>query len=317
MERAIIIGSKGQDGKILSSLLTGKGVEVCGIDKNNVHIPGQAVSPFSIFDEKDVIHIIRDQKPGEVYYLAAFHHSSEEKEDERILFDTSYTVHVKGLQLFLEAIRTYSPSSRLFYAASSHIFGDPMEYPQTENTAFQPDSVYGITKLDGLLTNRYYRNKFGLFTATGILYNHESQYRAHNFLSKKIITAAIRIASGDSEKLLIGDPDARTDWGYAPDYAEAMWRIMKAKTADEYIIATGILHSVKEFLNAAFSYFDLDWNDHVITGPSLLSRHNAPYTGSAEKLKRITGWSPSVSFDLMVRKIIETELLTLPWRKKG
>jgi GDPmannose 4,6-dehydratase len=304
---AIIVGSAGQDGKIACEQLAKKGFNVIGIDKQ-AGLPG-ALKNFTksltdIENTKEVFGLIKKVRPDEIYYFAAFHHSSQDKLIDNIeLLDKSYKVNVLSLLNFLEGIRRFSPKSRLFYAASSLVFGDTDKKNQSEATKFSPDSMYGITKLDGLYLCRMYRKKYGVFASVGILYNHESAYRGNQFLSKKVITTAIDIKKKKKKNLILGDLEARVDWGYAPDYVDAMQRILQLKKSDDFIIATGKTHSVRDFVKTAFSYQGLDWKKYVKEEKQSITRNRKSLAGDARKLKKMTGWKPSVGFEGMIRKI--------------
>jgi GDPmannose 4,6-dehydratase len=247
-------------------------------------------------------------KPDECYYLAAFHHSSEDKElesNDSLLFERSYAVHVQGLLHFLDAIAHVSPKTKLFYAASSHVFGVPATQPQTELTPLEPTGVYGITKTMGIHCCRYFRRERGVFAAVGILYNHESPRRATKFLSQKIVRGVLAFQKDHSKRVVLGDLAATVDWGYAPDYAEAMTRILAQPVSDEFIVATGQPHTVEDFLRAACESAGVNWRDCVETKPGLLTKKSVLLVGDSGKLQRATGWKPSVSFEQMIRLLME------------
>lgn len=309
MKKAIIVGCEGQDGRLLYDLLIGMNYSLLGIGQNVIRSDGikrDKIVDISI--KEDVFDLLKTIKPHEIYYLAAFHHSSEDKlVDDYKLYQQSYNVNLFYLINFLEAIKLYSPETRLFYAASCLIFGKCETEIQDENTPFNPDTVYGITKLDGLLTCRYYRNRYGIFASTGILYNHESHLRKVNFISKKIIKGAINIKNKKQDKINLGDLTAEIDWGYAPDYVNAMYKILNASTADEYIVATGTKHSVRDFVRITFKYLNLDWEQYVEEDKSILSRGKKSLVGDSSKLRKITGWKPSVSFKKMIKVLLEKE----------
>lgn len=295
---AVVVGSAGQDGTLLSQLLENRGYEVVGIKRGDM----------DICDADAVKKLMARQKPAEIYFLAAHHHSSEDTMDnEGELFHLSMRTHFDAAVNFLNAIATQSPASRFFYAASSHVFGLPQGGKQNEGTPLQPDSAYGITKVSGMMACRYYREKKGLFASVGILYNHESPLRDHCFVSRKIVSAAARIAREGQGSIVLGDLDAQVDWGYAPDYVEAMSRILRAERSSEYIVATGEAHTVREFAEIAFRSVGLDYRQHVSTKPELLMRQNPPRIGDATRLRTDTGWSPSISFEEMVRRLVDAE----------
>ncbi len=304
---AIIIGVNGQDGKILFDLLLKKNYNLLGIDKNSVRVEGvKWRTKISITSPKQIFSLIKKIKPDEVYHLAAFHNSSQDKNQDNLLsLSKSFKINFFSLAYFLEAIKQYSPKTKIFYAASSLIFGNSACGLQNEKSLFNPDSFYGFSKLDGVLLCRFYRINYGLFASTGIFFNHESEYRKKNFVSRKIIQAVIDIKNKKQKKLEIGNLDAEVDWGYAPDYMEASHRIIALTAADDFVVATGIKHSVRDFVTQAFGYFNLDWKEYVILDKKLLTRKKSVVLGDAGKLTRTTGWKPSVNFNEMIVKIIK------------
>ncbi len=301
--KALILGHRGQDGTLLAEHLMRAGHEVVGVSRDG---------PIDICDARAVADFVGAERPDHVYHLAAFHHAAEEAPGgSGALFVRSYETHVLSLVHFLEAIRAVSPSTRLFYAASSLIFGRPEAPVQDERSPIAPDSVYGITKAAGLLTCRHYRHEHGLFAAAGILYNHESWLRAPSFVSRKIVVAAVAIAAGRRrEKLVVGELAAATDWGFAPDFVDAFQRILDAPRPDDFIVATGSAHTVRDFVAAAFAAVGLDWRNHVEERPGLLVRKPAARVGDARRLGEVTGWRPRVSFEEMVRLLVERELVS-------
>lgn len=308
MKKAIIVGCNGQDGRIAYDLLSSKNYHILGIDRGMVKGSSRSLPiDVSIFD--DVAGILKEFKPDEVYYFAAFHHSSEDKatEDALNLFKESYRINVLALLHFLEGMRKFSPQTRLFYAGSSLLFGDADEDIQNESSPFKPETVYGITKLDGVLSCRYYRKSYGLFASTGIFYNHESQYRTENFISKKIIKGALDIRRGKKEKLVLGNLHAEVDWGYAPDYVDAAHRILQTDAPDEFIVATGKLHSVRDFVSITFDYLGLNWKDHVTENKTVLTRNRKTLLGNPSRLMQTTGWRPTVDFKEMIRLLLIAE----------
>jgi GDPmannose 4,6-dehydratase len=299
MKTALIVGCKGQDGSIACDMLSQKGYRIIGIGNQDVNIT----------DKDEVFNLLRSVGPDEIYYLAAFHHSSQDDiENEIDLLKKSFEVNVLGLGMFLEGIMHLGLAAKLFYASSSLIFGDTKFEVQDENTPFAPNTIYGISKLEGLQLCQYYRRRFGVFASVGILYNHESKYRKDNFISKKIIKAAINISQGKKDQLLLGDLDAEVDWGYAPDYVDAMHRILQLDRADDFIIASGAKHTVKEFVQIAFDLAHLDWKPHVQEAGGIITRKNKALIGNPQKLMQATAWKPTVDFKAMVNKLWEAEL---------
>ncbi len=311
MKRAIIIGSFGQDGSILYEFLSKKKYSLLGIGKNRVqsNVTSLKNEVINIRQEKDVNEMISTFLPDEVYHLAAFHHSSEDIiENEIELFKKSFEINVLSLIIHLEAIRKHSPKTKLFYASSSLVFKNNKEEEQSESTKYEPACMYGITKTSGLHLCQYYRDKHDVFAASGILYNHESTLRKPGFLSKKIINTAVAIKNNEQKKLVIGNLSAEVDWGYAPDYIEAMYSILQVKNPDDYIISSGAIHSVKDFIQVAFDYLGLDWTQHVEENPDVLHRKGAVLKGNNQKLKTMTGWNTKHTFEEFIQAMVEEEM---------
>jgi GDPmannose 4,6-dehydratase len=298
VKRVAVVGSAGQDGRILHARLLEDGHDVFCITRDS--------SSVNIAHAEGVRAFVEDWKPEEVYYLAGYHHSSQDRisVETLALMQQSFAVHVHGCLHFLEAIRCSGAGTRFFYAASSHIFGDASGELQNEQTPLQPDSPYAISKTAGVHCCRLYRGQHGVFASVGILYNHESPYRQEKFVSQKIIRAVLRISRGEQTKLVLGNLSARIDWGYAPDFIDAMIRILQADRADDFVIATGETHSVGEFVEIAFALLGLDWRAHVEEDRALLHRTKAPMAGDSSKLRAITGWKPSVSFAELVEILL-------------
>lgn len=293
------MGGGGQDGTLLSAALRARGDQVAILKRGDLEIDNPA----------SVASCIGQVLPDEVYFLAAHHQSSEESIiDDGELFLTSTQVNFTSAVNFLAALARQRPNARFFYAASSLIFGASDGRLQDEHTPPRPQTAYGITKLAGLLACRRYREIHGLHASVGILYNHESSLRPTSFLSRKIAVAVARIARTGQGELALGDLDARVDWGYAPDYVDAMIRIVAQDLPDEYIVASGEAHSVREFAEHAFSVVGLDYRSHVRAAPNLLHRRLPPRVGSPNKLMAATGWRPSVDFATMVRLMVNAEL---------
>lgn len=305
-KKAIIVGSSGQDGKIACDFLRGLGYGFIGLDnKKFTAINIGWKKKVDISKKEEVFELIKKIKPDEIYYFAAFHQSSQDKKiSDQELFEESYKTNVFSLINFLEGIKRYSHKTKLFYASSSLIFGDCKKTRQNEETPFGPDTIYGITKLDGLLACRYYRENYKLFVSVGILYNHESVYRQDNFISKKIIQSALNIKNGKQKELIVGDLNAEVDWGYAPDYVEAMNRILKAKVPGEFVISSGKKHSVLDFIKIAFRHAGLDWKKYVREDKKILTRKRKTLVGDSRKLKNKTGWKPKTSFENMITDIM-------------
>lgn len=305
-KKAIIIGSDGQDGKIAMQLLIKNKYLVLGIDKSSFNTEGiDWKEMVDIRDKNQVFNLISSINPDEIYYLAAFNQSSEDKKiSDGELFRRSYDINVFALLNFLEAIKRFSPKTKLFYASSSMIFGNTEDELVNEKTPFAPDTPYGITKLDGMMICRYFRDNCNVFASSGILFNHESEFREEKFLSRKIIQGAINIKRGLQKELVLGNLGAEVDWGYAYDYVEAMQAILSLGAADDFIIASGKKHSVSEFAKEAFLCLGLHWKEYVKEDKNILTRKRNAIYGSIEKLQKATGWKPKVDFREMIMKII-------------
>ena len=310
MKRAIVVGADGQDGRILYERLAAEGWAVLGIGRES----SRGTAPFTpgridVTDRACVREVVGNWQPGQIYYLAAHHHSSQEQagSDALSLFERSHAVHMLGLLHFLDAMKDAAPAARLFYAASSLVFGEVATEVQNEQTPMNPRCIYGITKASGIHCCRFYRETHGVFASAGILYNHESIYRQEKFVSKKIIRAALEIAAGQRDKLILGDLSARIDWGYAPDFAEAMVRILALDRAEDFVIATGEAHTVREFVEIAFRLAGLDWKSYVEENPALLQRRKPVLIGDASKLRNATGWRPTVTFSEMVGLLLKPQ----------
>lgn len=297
MKRCLVIGHMGQDGRILSEVLRKRGCHVRGVGRGDLNLASV----------EDVCDLVRGERPDQIYYLAAFHHSAEEKVaiSDPELFQKSFAVHVQGAISFLEAIRCVSRSIRFFYAASSHVFGSPSLSPQTESTPMNPENIYGISKAAGIQACRYYRNVHGLFAACGILYNHESPWRAEKFVSQKIVRGAIGIAAGRLATLTLGNLDAKIDWGYAPDSVDAMIKILDLDVPEDFLVATGESHSVREFAEIAFHTLNLEAADFLRENRTIIHKAETQLVGDASRLQKMTGWTPTLSFREMVQTLVE------------
>lgn len=309
MTRTIIVGSAGQDGRLLFGRLFREKQPVAGIERNGVRVvENESMRPVNILDRAQVDAAVQAFKPTRIYYLAAVHRSSEQHAgDPHRHFERSFAVQVTGLLHFLDAMRRHAADARLFYAASSHVFGRPAGKMQDESTPMNPVCVYGITKAAGAQLCRHYRDEHDVHASVGILYNHESPLRQPQFVSQKIVRAARAIRDGSDAKLILGDLDARIDWGYAPDYVDAMVRVLEQDEPDDYVVATGEAHSVREFADIAFDEAGLDWREHVRQDSLLLTKERRELVGDASRLRQRTGWQPSISFETMVRQLVNSQ----------
>jgi GDPmannose 4,6-dehydratase len=290
--RAVVTGASGQDGSYLTELLSGRGYEVVGVDRGDV----------DLLEQEAVARFLREARPRELYHLAgpSFVPRSwaEPLEHARVA--------AVGVTSLLEAIREVEPAIRLFYASSAEVFGVPDETPQTESTAFRPLSPYGAAKAYGNFLVGGYRRRYGLHASCGILFNHESPRRSVEFLPSKVAHGAAAIAAGRERELVLGDLDAERDWGYAPDYVEAMWLMLQQDEPDDYVVATGELHTVQELVELAFAHVGLDWREHVRVDESLQRAEKAKLVGDASKARERLGWKPTVTFEELVGLLVDT-----------
>ncbi len=309
MKTAVIVGSKGQDGRLLQELLMREGSRVIGLSRGEGRSSdGSWNQPVEVSDPAAILNLIAATRPDEIYYVAAHHHSSEQKPEPALeLFRESQKIHLMGAVNYLEAIAQSGLSTHFFYAASRLIFGTPKTELLDEFSPIDPEEIYGVTKAAGLMACRYYRRGRGVFACAGILFNHESSLRQPYFLSRKIVQAARAIKAGSPVDLKLGDLDARLDWGYAPDYVEAMRRIVRHSEAEDFVVATGELRRVRELVEAVFSRFGLDWREHVSADPAILATRRPAAAGDSSKLRRATGWKPSVTFEQMVDGLLREE----------
>jgi len=324
MKKALITGITGQDGSYLAELLLAKGYEVHGIIRRastfntgrinhlykDPHVNGVRLFLHygDIADSTNLIKLLYRIQPNEVYHLAAQSHV-------RVSFDIpEYTGDVTGLSTvrILEAIRQTGSESKFYQASSSEMFGRVRETPQSETTAFYPRSPYGAAKLYAHSVTVNYRESYDMFACSGILFNHESPRRGETFVTRKITRAAARIKAGLQQNLYLGNLDAQRDWGYAKEYVEAMWLMLQQDKPDDYVIATGETHSVKEFLAEAFSYMDLDWQDYVEFDAKYVRPAEVDVLiGDASKAKRVLGWEPKMTFKQLVRLMVDADVATV------
>jgi GDPmannose 4,6-dehydratase len=314
VKRVLIFGSAGQDGRILTEHLVGAGKSIIGVERAKISVHGSTPidvpSSVDVRDFGPVQRLIDAVQPDEAYYLAAHHHSAQDIDDNSpALFELSQEVHVRGLVNVLEALRVSKRPCRVFYAASSHVFGFPKVLIQDESTPLEPRCIYGITKTAAVHACRFYRERLGLHVSVGILYNHESIYRAAKFVSQRIVRGALEALAAKSEgratKLALGSLASTIDWGYAPDYVDAMMRIVAHPEPADFVVATGIGHTVRDFVAIAFGLLGLDWSQYVEENPALVRKPDRTLIGNPGKLRSTTGWKPSVDFDEMVKLLLE------------
>jgi len=307
MTRAVVVGAKGQDGRILVERRS-QNCSVLGLDVGFVVQHAlREVAPARGVDLQDpeaVSDLLRRLIPDELYYLAAHHHSSEEQPDEATEFRKGSEVHLVGLVHVLEAVRRHAPHCRIFFAGSSQMFGEPAASRQDETTPFQPRNAYAITKVAGAHACALYRERYGVHASVGILYNHESPWRGARFVTQRIARGAWQAKRDPAFKLRLGSLSGVVDWGYAPDYVDAMIRIVAQPAADDYVIATGEPHTVRDFVEAAFRIVGVDWKAHVEETPSLVRATRATLIGDSSKLRARTGWKPTLGFEQLVEILV-------------
>ena len=320
MKRALITGITGQDGSYLAELLLGKGYEVYGIVRRSSsfhtgridHLyrdphegPALRLVHGDLSDGGSLAKILNETAPDEVYNLGAQSHV-------RVSFDQPvYTADVDGLGVLrlLEAVRAVARPPRFYQASSSEMYGKVVETPQTETTPFCPRSPYGCAKVYGHWQTVNYREAYGLFACNGILFNHESPRRGETFVTRKITRAATRIKLGLQEKLYLGNLDAKRDWGFAGDYVEAMWLMLQQDRPDDYVVATGKTHSVREFLDEVFGHLGLDWQKHVEIDPRYCRPTEVDtLQGDAGKARKVLNWQPRVSFGELAMMMTEADM---------
>ena len=321
MKKALITGITGQDGSYLAELLLEKGYEVHGIIHRSSSINTERIDHLyqdphvngvrlflhygDMADSSNLMRIVHELNPDEVYNLAAQSHV-------RVSFDSpEFTgdVDALGTMRLLEAIRLTGVKTRFYQASTSELFGKVQEIPQRETTPFYPRSPYGVAKLYSFWAVKNYREAYGLHASNGILFNHESPRRGETFVTRKITRAVSRIKLGLQHELFMGNVNAQRDWGYAGDYVEGMWRMLQQDNPGDYVLATGEMHSVKEFLAEAFGYVGLDWEQYV--------RHDSRYErpsevdqllGDSTKARTVLGWEPKVTFKELVKMMVDADL---------
>ena len=313
MRKAMIIGYSGQDGGYLFDLLKEKGYIVIGIGRSAVETYlVSAPEIVDILSPHQIRKLVRQYPVDEIYYLAAHQHSAEMgTADDYQLFSESFDVHVSGLLNLLESIKETGNKTKVFYAGSSHIYGDVLNFPQSESTPQRPNSIYGISKQAGMNLMRYYRETYGMFCASGILFNHESPRRSPKFLLQKIARSAVAIKQNNQSQLILGNLSAKCDWGFAGDYVEAMWRILQLEHPSDFVIGSGSLHTVREFIEIVFDLLDLDWQKYVVEKPDLIKKkeQRVPLLGDTTKLQAATGWEPKTCFEELAQLMTKSALV--------
>ncbi|MBA2362726.1 MAG: GDP-mannose 4,6-dehydratase [Chloroflexia bacterium] len=314
MKTALITGVTGQDGSYLAEFLLGKGYRVLGMVRRTslenfgriTHIQNDIeLVTGDLLDQLSLINILQKYQPDEVYNLGA--QSFVPTSWDQPVLTGEFTA--LGVTRMLDAIRLVSPQSRFYQASSSEMFGKVREVPQNENTPFYPRSPYGVAKVYGHYITVNYRESYDLFACSGILFNHESPRRGLEFVPRKVSYGAARIKAGLQSELRLGNLDSKRDWGYAGDYVKAMWLMLQADAPDDYVIATGETHSVRELVEVAFSHAGLDWHDHVVIDSRYLRAAEVDLlVGDYARAKRDLGWAPEVNFEELVRLMVDADL---------
>ncbi len=312
--RALITGITGQDGAYLAEFLLEQGYEVHGMVRRASTENFERIADLrervhlhqaDLLDQLSLVRLVEQVAPREVYNLAA--QSFVPTSFEQPLLTGEFTA--LGVTRMLEAIRQVDPTIRFYQASSSEMFGSVREEPQNERTPFHPRSPYGVAKVYGHWITVNYRESYGLFACSGILFNHESPRRGREFVTRKISDAVARIKTGRLDKLRLGNLDAQRDWGFAGDYVRAMWLMLNHAQPDDYVVATGEKHSVRDFVDLAFGHAGLDWREHVEQDPRLFRPADvSTLCGDAAKAREILGWQPRVSFPQLVTMMVDADL---------
>jgi GDPmannose 4,6-dehydratase len=312
--RAVITGITGQDGSYLAEFLLDKGYEVTGIVRRSSapnywrieHLLDRVtLRPGDLLDQQSLSRIIEERRPHEFYNLAAMSFVPASWDQPMLTGE----FNSQGVTRVLEAIRQVDPKIRLYQASSSEMFGKVREVPQTELTPFYPRSPYGVSKVFGHYITVNYRESYNLFAVSGILFNHESPRRGLEFVTRKVTDGVARIKLGLAESLALGNLDAQRDWGFAGDYVRAMWLMLQQDTPDDYVIATGVAHSVRDLVQIAFARAGLDWRTLVRTDPKFLRPAEVDQLiGDPSKARRELGWEPSVDFKGLVEKMVDADI---------
>ena len=314
MPKALITGVTGQDGSYLAEFLLDHGYEVFGLVRSTSLGTFERIDHLldrielvegDMLDEGSLVRALKRVQPDEVYNLAA--HSFVHRSFGQPVFTADVTG--LGVARILDAIRETTPDVRFYQASSSEMFGNTTESPQNEDTLFVPASPYAVAKVFGHLLTQNYRRAYGMFACSGMLFNHESPRRGLHFVTRKVTDGAARISLGLADKLKLGNLDARRDWGFAGDYVRAMWLMLQQNEPDDYVIATGVDHSVRDLCEFAFGLVGLDYRDHVIVDEANLRPSDvAQLRGDATKARAALGWEPTVDFHGLIRMMVDADL---------
>ena len=314
MKRALITGITGQDGSYLAELLLEEGYHVCGLVRRSSTLNFERIAHIQdrvelisgdLTDQNSLFVALEQSNPSEVYNLAAQSFVQTSWPQPILTGD----VTALGATRVLEAIRIFNKQIRFYQASSSEMFGKVQAVPQREDTPFYPRSPYGVAKVYGHWISVNYRESYGMFTSSGILFNHESPRRGLEFVTRKVTDAAARIKLGMANELRLGNLDAKRDWGFAGDYVRAMWLMLQQEQAEDYVVATGETHSVEELVEAAFSYLDLDWREFVVQDPKFMRPAEVDLLiGDPAKAREKLGWTPRVGFKELIRMMVDSDM---------
>ena len=314
MKKALITGITGQDGSYLAELLLSKGYQVTGMVRRAstetfdriAHCKDQiSLRQADLLDQFSLVKLLDDVQPDEIYNLAAM--SFVPTSWSQPVLTGEFTA--LGVTKVLEAMRIVCPKAHFYQASSSEMFGKVIETPQTETTPFYPRSPYGVAKVYGHFITVNYRESYNLFACSGILFNHESPRRGKEFVTRKITDAVARIKLGNQKELRMGNLDAKRDWGFAGDYVRAMWLMLQQDKADDFVVASGETHSVRKFLEIAFSHVGLNYEDYVVIDPEFIRPAEVELLlGNPAKAKQKLGWQPKVSFEQLVTRMVDADL---------
>jgi GDPmannose 4,6-dehydratase len=316
-KRVLITGITGQDGSYLAELLLDKGYEVYGMMRRSSapnlwriqHIVDRIVlKPADLLDQLSLLRLLDDVRPAEVYNLAAMSFVPASWDQPMLTGE----FNAQGVTRLLDAVRQVDPGIRFYQASSSEMFGKVREVPQSEQTPFYPRSPYGVSKVFAHYITVNYRESYNLFAVSGMLFNHESPRRGLEFVTRKVTEGVARIKLGLADTLSIGNLDAQRDWGFAGDYVRAMWLMLQRERPDDYVIATGVSHSVRDLVEIAFSHVGLDWQKHVRVDQALLRPAEVDHLlGDASKARAELGWTPSVNFKQLIEMMVDADLALL------
>src|SRR5437867_1060278 len=316
-KRAIITGITGQDGSYLAELLLSKGYDVVGVVRRSSSpnywriqnvLDRIRLRPADLLDQLSLIRLVDEEQPDELYNLAAMSFVPASWDQPMLTGE----FNAQGVTRVLEAIRQVNPKIRLYQASSSEMFGKVREVPQTELTPFYPRSPYGVSKVFAHYITVNYRESYNLYAVSGMLFNHESPRRGLEFVTRKVTDAVARIKLGLADTLSLGNLDAHRDWGFSGDYVQAMWLMLQQDRPDDYVIATGVSHSVRELVEIAFGHVGLDWRRHVRVDPALMRPAEVDHLlGDASRARAELGWAPKVDFKQLIEMMVDADLQRL------